>query len=90
MNAVAADGMKVTLATDNALLDEVVVVGYGQQKKVNLTGAVSNVDLEKTLSARPEQDVTKALQGAVPGLTVLTTSGDINEEATMKIRGIGS
>lgn len=90
VNAVAADGMKVTLATDNALLDEVVVVGYGQQKKVNLTGAVSNVDLEKTLSARPEQDVTKALQGAVPGLTVLTTSGDINEEATMKIRGIGS
>ena len=89
-NVKAADGMKVTLATDNALLDEVVVVGYGQQKKVNLTGAVSNVDLEKTLTARPEQDVTKALQGAIPGLTILTTSGDINEEATMKIRGIGS
>lgn len=89
-NVKATDGMTVKLATDNALLDEVVVVGYGQQKKVNLTGAVSNVDLDKTLTARPEQDVTKALQGAVPGLTVLTTSGDINEEASMKIRGIGS
>lgn len=89
-NVKAADGMKVKMVTDNALLDEVVVVGYGQQKKVNLTGAVSNVDLEKTLTARPEQDVTKALQGAIPGLTILTTSGDINEEATMKIRGIGS
>ena len=89
-NVKAADGMKVKMVTDNALLDEVVVVGYGQQKKVNLTGAVANVDLEKTLTARPEQDVTKALQGAIPGLTILTTSGDINEEATMKIRGIGS
>ena len=89
-NVKAADGMKVKMVTDNALLDEVVVVGYGQQKKVNLTGAVSNVDLEKTLTARPEQDVTKALQGAIPGLTILTTSGDINDEATMKIRGIGS
>ena len=89
-NVKAADGMKVKMTLDNALLDEVVVVGYGQQKKVNLTGAVSNVDLEKTLTARPEQDVTKALQGAIPGLTILTTSGDINEEATMKIRGIGS
>ena len=89
-NVKAADGMKVKMVTDNALLDEVVVVGYGQQKKVSLTGAVSNVDLEKTLTARPEQDVTKALQGAIPGLTILTTSGDINEEATMKIRGIGS
>lgn len=89
-NVKAADGMKVKMTLDNALLDEVVVVGYGQQKKVNLTGAVSNVDLEKTLTARAEQDVTKALQGAIPGLTILTTSGDINEEATMKIRGIGS
>ncbi len=86
----AGDNMNIKLETDNALLDEVVVVGYGQQKKVNLTGAVANVDLDKTLTSRPEQDVTKALQGAVPGLTILNTSGDINSEPTIQIRGVGS
>lgn len=50
----AGDNMNIKLETDNALLDEVVVVGYGQQKKVNLTGAVANVDLDKTLTSRPE------------------------------------
>ena len=86
----AANGMKITLKEDNALLDEVVVVGYGQQKKVNLTGAVSTVDLGKTMQGRPEQDVTKALQGAVPGLTILNSSGDINSEPTISIRGLGT
>ena len=56
------------------MLDEVVVVGYGVQKKANLTGAVSTVDLNKTMAGRPQQDVAKALQGAVPGLSILTTS----------------
>ena len=82
--------MKIAMKEDNALLDEVVVVGYGAQKKANLTGAVSTVDLEKTLSSRPEQDVTKALQGAVPGLTVLNSSGDMNSEPTLRIRGLGT
>lgn len=86
----ASDNLKIKLANDNALLDEVVVVGYGQQKKVNLTGAVTNVDLDKTLTSRPEKDVTKALQGAVPGLTILNSSGDINSEPTIQIRGVGS
>lgn len=57
-----------SLKEDTELLDEVVVVGYGTQKKVNLTGAVSTVDLSKTMEGRPQQDVAKALQGAVPGL----------------------
>lgn len=86
----ATNGMQVKLVTDNAFLDEVVVVGYGQQKKVNLTGAVSTVDLDKTLTARPEQDVTRALQGAVPGLTILNSSGDIDGSPSMQIRGVGS
>src|SRR3712207_102267 len=62
----ASANMQVQMVPDNALLDEVVVVGYGQQKKVNLTGAVANVDIDKTLGSRPEQDVAKALQGAIP------------------------
>lgn len=86
----AANGMKVVMQNDNAQLDEIVVVGYGQQKKVNLTGSVTNVDIEKTLGGRPEQDVAKALQGAVPGLTITNTSGDINSQPTMQIRGLGT
>ncbi|MCI7786406.1 MAG: carboxypeptidase-like regulatory domain-containing protein, partial [Prevotella sp.] len=57
----AQEGMKVVMQNDNAQLDEIVVVGYGQQKKVNLTGSVTNVDISKTLGGRPEQDVAKAL-----------------------------
>ena len=86
----AQEGMKVVMQHDNAQLDEIVVVGYGQQKKVNLTGSVTNVDISKTLGGRPEQDVAKALQGAVPGLTITNTSGDINSQPTMQIRGLGT
>ena len=67
-----------------------VVGGYGQQKKVNLTGAVANVDIDKTLGSRPEQDVSKALQGAVPGLTVLSNNGDLNAKPSLSIRGLGT
>ena len=82
--------LSVVLEEDNALLDEVVVVGYGQQKKVNLTGAVSVVDVDKTLSSRPEQDVAKALQGAVPGLTVISNSGSLEDSPSLTIRGVGT
>lgn len=90
VNTTAKQGMSVVMEDDNALLDEVVVVGYGQQKKVNLTGAVANVDLDKTLSSRPEQDVAKALQGAVPGLTVVNSNGDIDSQPSLRIRGLGT
>ena len=86
----AKENLQIVLQSDNALLDEVVVVGYGQQKKVNLTGAVTNVNLDKVLASRPEQDVTKALQGAVPGLTILSTSGDIDGTPSISIRGLGT
>ena len=86
----ANDGLKVVLAEDKALLDEVVVVGYGTQRKANLTGAVSNVDVSKVLESKSEFDVGKALQGTVPGLTILNNSGDINGDASIVIRGIGT
>ena len=82
--------MRITLKDDNELLDEVVVVGYGTQKKANLTGAVSSVDVAKTMEGRPQSDVMKALQGAVPGLTITNNSGDINASASIEIRGVGS
>jgi hypothetical protein len=54
--------INVVLSTDSELLDELVVVGYGVQKKVNVTGAVSSID-SKALESRPVQNVSQALQG---------------------------
>ena len=56
-------------------MKEVVVVGYGTQKKVNLTGAVSSVRMDEVLGNRPLSTVSEALQGALPGLQVTSTSG---------------
>ncbi len=86
----ATENMIIKLKESETMLDEVVVVGYGQQKKVNLTGAVSTVDINKNLDGRPQQDVSKALQGAVPGLSVINSQGGINSEPTLSIRGIGT
>lgn len=68
-------------------LQEVVVVGYGTQTKASLTGAVSTVDVEKTLESRPITDVGRALQGSTPGLIITTTAGDIGGSPNIKIRG---
>jgi len=86
----ASNGMRVVLAEDNAKLDEIVVVGYGTQRKANLTGAVSTVDVDKVLGSKSETDVAKNLQGTVPGLTILNANGDISADASVVIRGIGT
>ena len=86
----AANGLNVTLESTSEALDELVVVGYGTQKKVNLTGAVATVDVAKQLEGRPQQDLAKALQGAVPGLTITSSNGNVNGTPTMKIRGTGT
>ncbi|WP_290160390.1 TonB-dependent receptor plug domain-containing protein, partial [Muribaculum intestinale] len=67
-------------------------IGYGSQKRANLTGAVATVDVAKTMDDRVTGDVAKALQGAVPGLTVTTNTGAISSagNATIKIRGLGT
>ncbi len=82
--------MRIVLKDDSELLEEVVVVGYGTQKKANLTGAVSTVDVSKTMESRPQSDVSKALQGVVPGLTVMNSSGKLGEAPTLTIRGTGT
>ena len=71
-------------------VDEVVVVGYGTQRKANLTGAVSTVDIEKSMTGKPINDVAKGLQGVVPGLTITYSNGDVNRSPIMSIRGMGS
>ena len=82
--------MVVMLKEDTQVLDEVVAIGYGTQKKANLTGAVTSVDVSKTLESKTESDVAKALQGAVPGLTITNATGDLNADPTVVIRGIGT
>lgn len=78
----------VVFQSGETSLDEVVVVGYGTQKRANLTGAVSTIDVEKTIGQRPVSDVGRALQGAAPGLTVTTASGDLGRNPKIRLRGL--
>ncbi len=82
--------INLTLEEDNLLLDEIVVVGFGTQKKENLTGAVATVNVERALENKPFTDPAKGLQGVVPGLTVTFSNGAINESPVINIRGMGS
>ncbi|MBQ8888695.1 MAG: TonB-dependent receptor plug domain-containing protein, partial [Bacteroidaceae bacterium] len=86
---VKANGSKitVTLKEDAELLDEVVVVGYGSQKKANLTGAVANVNVEEAIASRPVTDVAKALQGISPGLSITNNQGGVGTASNIKLRG---
>lgn len=79
----------VTLEEEAALMDEVVVVGYGTAKKKDLTGALSSVGGDKIL-ARQQPTITAALQGAMPGVTVTRNHSAPGEEATIRVRGITS
>ena len=82
---------RIMLTEDTQTLDEVVVVGFGTQKKVNLTGAVATVDT-KTLESRPVTSVTQALQGVMPGLNIDVNDkgGRLDENPNMNIRGTGN
>lgn len=86
----AAQGMTVYMQPTTEVLNELVAVGYGSQKKANLTGAVSTVDVARVMDGRPYQDITHALQGAVPGLSIQFATGDLDSESTVRIRGIGT
>ena len=86
----ARDNVRVVLNDDAEFLDEAVVVGFGTQKKANLTGAVTAVDADKVFGSKPITDVSKGLQGVVPGLTITYNTNDLDASPTMKIRGMGS
>lgn len=81
--------MRVILKEDAQTLDEVVVVGFGTQKKVNLTGAIGLADA-KDLESRPVMSATQALQGIVPGLQITTNTGEIDKDMKINIRGTGT
>lgn len=82
--------LNITLEQDTRLLDEVVVVGYGVQKKVNLTGSVSSVS-SKDLDDIPVANATNLLQGRLPGVTLTSNGGQAgNDTPEIRVRGIGT
>ena len=86
----AANDMTVYLEPTTEMLNELVAIGYGSQKRANLTGAVATVDVARTMDSRPSTDVAKALQGAVPGLTITSANGSIEANPSINIRGTGT
>jgi TonB-linked SusC/RagA family outer membrane protein len=79
---------RIELEVTAGNLEQVVVVGYGTQKRVNLTGAVATVDIDKTLGTRPITDVSRGLQGSVAGLTITTPTGEIGTNPAIRLRGM--
>lgn len=84
-----ADKITVTLQEDTKALEEVVVIGYGTQKKREVTGAVSTVDAKTLETLRPAK-VEQALQGTVSGVNVTTRSGSPGADLDIRIRGIAT
>ncbi|MCK9624855.1 MAG: SusC/RagA family TonB-linked outer membrane protein [Bacteroidales bacterium] len=81
----------VTLSDDALMLEDAVVVGFGTQRKENLTGAVASINTQKTLESRPIADIGRGLQGATPGLNVRIGSAEVGSDPIIRIRGqIGS
>ncbi|WP_417629329.1 SusC/RagA family TonB-linked outer membrane protein [Pontibacter silvestris] len=86
---VTGNTLNVTLQTDTKALSEVVVVGYGTQKKANLTGAVEQVTSE-VLENRPLPNLSQGLQGAIPNLNLIPTDGKPIQSPTFNVRGTTS
>jgi TonB-linked SusC/RagA family outer membrane protein len=91
---IAVDGkttINVAMADETFGVEEVIVVGYGTQKKVNMTGAVSSVKFEEMASSRPITTVSSALSGLSSGVTVRQSTGKPGSDgATILVRGLGT
>lgn len=84
----AGPSVNVVLEEDNAMLDDLVVTGYTTQRKADLTGAISVVDMDE-IADMNENNPMKALQGRVPGMNI-TADGNPSGSTTIRIRGIGT
>lgn len=80
----------VVLMEDLKQVGEVVVVGFGTQKKENLTGAVTTVDAQKALESKPVTNLSKGLQGVAPGLNISFDNGRPGTNSSLNIRGVGT
>lgn len=81
--------MNITMVEDAEMLDEVVVVGYGSQRKSDLTGGIASVNAEQ-LEMVTSNNLLDKLAGQVPGLSITTTNARPGEEQSLRIRGINS
>lgn len=81
--------LNIVLEYDQAKLDEIVVVGYGTQKKKDVTGSVSSVPSER-LDMVPNVNIAQAIQGAVPGVVIQQSTGGSNPQSSIMIRGRNS
>lgn len=81
--------LNISLNEDSELLGEVVVVGYGVQKKANLSGSVDQINA-KELEQKPITDISRGLQGMIPNLNIDFTSGEPGKAAEINIRGLAS
>ena len=83
--------LNIVMAAETVDVEEVVVVGFGTQKKVNLTGAVAAVKIDQKLTNRALTNLSSGMEGLVPGLAVTQSSGMAgNDKASMIIRGLGT
>lgn len=82
-------GISIQLAEDQKKLDEVVVVGYGQQKKKDVTGSISSIS-SKSIMEVPVTNAQQALQGRTPGIDVLNNSNRPGDEPRVRVRGTRS
>ncbi|WP_294619748.1 TonB-dependent receptor [uncultured Bacteroides sp.] len=81
--------LKVVLAEDNEMLDEVVVIGYGTMKKSDMTGAITSVDTDE-LTKRATTNPAEALQGKIAGVNIMKSGGNAGAGVSVKIRGVKS
>ena len=87
--AVSTKALKIQLKNDSQILDEVVVVAYGTQKKTSLTGSIQEVKSE-AIEMRPTSSVAAALEGTVTGVQVNSTYGAPGSDPSIRIRGVGT
>lgn len=87
----ATRDIRVVLKEDTETLEEVVVVGYGTQKKVNMSGSVSSINVNELTESRPITNVSQALAGVAAGVSVMSNSNQPgNDNASIKVRGQGT
>lgn len=82
--------INVKMNEETSNLDEVVVVGYGVQRKSDLTGAISSINAAETLKKMPAAQVADLLQGRIAGLSIVNSSGAAGATPTLRVRGVNS
>lgn len=83
--------INIVLTEETSILDEVVVVGFGTQKKINLTGSVATVQLDEKITSRAVTNLSTALSGQLPGLAISQNTGMAGRnDVSMLIRGLGT